>query len=120
MSVGVAQCINLLMDNDMKMEELLESAVLQEAIQTCVYFLPSFLFPPTPCITLKVWDLSDTKLKSMFSVYLCPVCSTGSVCVCVCCGASTSVLFSYCEPKKLFCLSDWMRTCTHSYTMQYR
>ena len=106
MSVGVAQCINLLMDNDMKMEELLESAVLQEAIQTCVYFLPAFLFSPTPCITLKLWDLSDTKLKSMFSVCLCPVCSTGSVCVC--CGASTSVLFSYCEPKKLFCLSDWM------------
>lgn len=76
-------CINLLMDNDTKMEELPESAVLQEAIQTCVYFLPSFLFPPTPCITLKLWDLSDTKLKSMFSVYLCPVCSTGSVCVCV-------------------------------------
>lgn len=44
MRVGVAQCMNVLMDNDLKMEKLLESTVLQEAIQTCL--LPALLpFP---------------------------------------------------------------------------
>lgn len=77
------------------MEKLLGSASFQVAIQTRVYFLPSFLFPPTPCRTLRLWDLPGTQADCWS-----PVGSTGSACVWG--GGSTSVLFSYRQPKNSF------------------
>jgi len=94
----------MLMDNDLKTDKLLESVVLQEAIQTHVFFLPSFLFPPAPCKTFKLWDLPDTKLKSVL-LSVCVLFAAQGVCVV---GGSTSMLFSYSEPRKLFCLRDCM------------
>ena len=103
--------MNMLMDNDLKMEKLLESAVLQEAMQTRVYFLPSFLFPPTPCRSLKLWDLSDTKLKSVRYCLLVS-CAQHRECVCVVGGARACFLATA-NLKSCF-VSGIECTCTHS------
>lgn len=105
MSVGVAHYMNMLMDSYLKMEKLFASALLQEAIQTCLLsaLLP---FPSSSLQNSQALEFVWYKAEEWVLLSTCGLCAAQGVCVC--CGRSTSVLFSYCKPKKLFCLRDWM------------
>lgn len=110
MSVGVAHYMNMLTDNYLKMEKLFASALLQEAIQTHVFFLPS-CFPPTPCRTPRLWNLSDTKLKSGCYCLLV-ACVQHRECVCVVGGVQ--VCFSATANLKSYFVSGIGCTYTHN------
>lgn len=71
---------------------------------TCL--LSALLFPSNSLQNSQALEFVWYKAEEWVLLSTCGLCAAQGVCVC--CGRSTSVLFSYCKPKKLFCLRDWM------------